>query len=194
VSSEKYANIVGKILEIKKSIDGLAIKNEDLSGKVSGLEQNTDEFKTYVENTYVSDGEFASYKTEASQTAEGFEQRFQRAESRISNTEAHVKTGELYTKDDGTKVYGMEIGQTTNVDGTDTFDKYAQFTSEKLSFYDGNGNEVTQVGDKKMAVTNIEIIASPNSENKEYGSFRQGGFVDITRSDGTIVTKWVGGV
>lgn len=193
VASEKYVNMIGKLMEITKSIDGLKVENRDLAGKVGGLVLSTGEFKTYVEDTYVSDGEFASYKTEASQTAAGFEQRFLRAEGRISNTEAHIKTGELYTNDDGTIVYGMEIGQTTTVDGTDIFDKYAQFTSEKLSFYDGNGNEVTQVGDKKMAVTNIEIIASPNSENKEYGSFRQGGFKDITREDGSIVTKWVGG-
>ena len=193
VSSEKYANLTGKVLEIKKTIDGLVIKNEDLEGKVSGLEMTTESFKTYVENTFVSGEEFSQYRSESEQTATEFTQRFTNIEDGMKETNAHIKTGLLETKDDGTLVYGMEIGQRTTVDGEETFDKYARFTAEKMSFYDGNGNEVTQVGDKKMAITNVEIVASPDPEKKEYGTFKQGGFKDITREDGSIVTKWVGG-
>ena len=193
VSSEKYANLTGKVLEIKKTIDGLVIKNEDLEGKVSGLEMTTDSFKTYVENTFVSGEEFSQYRSESEQTATEFTQRFTNIEDGMKETNAHIKTGLLETKDDGTLVYGMEIGQRSTVDGEETFDKYARFTAEKMSFYDGNGNEVTQVGDKKMAITNVEIVASPDPEKKEYGTFKQGGFKDITREDGSIVTKWVGG-
>ena len=193
VSSEKYSNLTGKILEIKKTIDGLEIKNEDLNGKVAGLQLTTESFKTYVENTFVSGEEFSKYRTEAEQTAQDFTLRFQAVEESIGETNAHIKTGQLDTKEDGTPVYGLEIGQRTEANGVAVFDKYARFTSEKMSFYDGNGNEVTQVGDKKMSITKVEIVASPNPDDKEYGSFKQGGFVDITRLDGSIVTKWVGG-
>jgi hypothetical protein len=193
VSNEKYTNLIGKVLEIKKSIDGLTIENKDLAGKVAGLEMTTESIRTYVEETFVSGEEFSQYKSESEQTARDFTQRFTIVEEGLRETNAHIKTGLLETKEDGTLIFGMEIGQRTEVNGEKDFDKYARFTAEKMSFYDGNGNEVTQVGDKKMAVTNIEVIASPNADDKEYGSFKQGGFVDITRSDGSIVTKWVGG-
>ena len=48
VSSEKYSNLTGKILNIKKDIDGLVIENKDLQGKVADLELTTEGFKTYV--------------------------------------------------------------------------------------------------------------------------------------------------
>jgi hypothetical protein len=193
VASEKFGNTIGKILEIKKTVDGLIIKNEDLGGKVSGLELSTEQFKTYVEETFISEERFGEYRTEFEQTSVDFEMRFKSVNDRLDETDAHVKTGLLDTKDDGTPVYGLEIGQRTTVECEETFDKYARFTAEKMSFYDGNGNEVSQIGDKKMAITNVEIIANPDPEKKEYGTFKQGGFKDITMEDGSIVTKWVGG-
>ena len=182
VSSEQYSNIVGKILEIKKSIDGLTVKNEDLAGKVSGLEMDTESFKTYVENTYVSDGAFNEYRTEVEQTSKDITARFERVEGTLDETTAHIKAGVLETVN-GTPIYGMEIGQRSEVDGVETFDKYARFTSEKLSFYDSNGNEVSYISDKKQYVTHTEVT----------GSSKLGGFVDTVLSDGSVVTKWVGG-
>ena len=193
VANEKYTNLVGKVLEIRKSIDGLKIENKDLSGKVAGLDIKTDEIRTYVEETYVSETEFTTYKSEMTQTSNNVELRFQKVEGDIRDTKANIRIGELEQKADGTPVFGIELGQQTEEGDETTFDKYARFTSEKLSFFDGNANEVTQIGDKKMSVTNVEIIASPNTENKEYGTLKQGDFVDSTREDGSIVTKWVGG-
>ena len=183
VASEKFVNTVGKILEIKKTVDGLVVKNEDLSGKVSGLELSTEQFKTYVEETFVSEEHFGEYRTEFEQTSRNFEMRFKNVNDRLDETDAHVKTGLLDTKDDGTLIYGMEIGQRTTVDGTVTFDKYARFTSEKLSYYDSNGNEVSYISDKKQYVTDTEVT----------GSSKLGGFVDTVLPDGGVVTKWVGG-
>jgi predicted RNase H-like nuclease (RuvC/YqgF family) len=183
VSSTRHSNLTGKILELKMSFEGLVIRNEDLAGKVSGLELTTEQFRTYVEETFVSEGEFSKYKSEVEQTAKAVETRFESVEESISETHAHVKTGLLDYKDDGTPVYGMEIGQRTEVNDVETFDKYARFTAEKLSFYDSNSNEVSYISDKKQYVTHTEVT----------GSSKLGGFVDIALEDRSVVTKWVGG-
>ena len=48
VSSEKYSNLTGKILAVKKSVDGLMIENKDLVGKVANLELAVDGIGTFV--------------------------------------------------------------------------------------------------------------------------------------------------
>ena len=88
-----------------------------------------------------------------------------------------------YYDDSGVPVYGLEIGQRTEKDGEEIFNKFARFTAEKLSFYDQNDNEVAYISDRKLYITHIEVI----------GSYSQGGFVDTTLADGSIVTRWVGG-
>jgi hypothetical protein len=194
VASEKYGNLTGKILSLSKSIDGLVIKNEDLEGHVAGLELTTESFKTYVEETFVSGDNFEKYKSEVEQTTTDFTQRFESLDQYKNETSAHIKSGLLYTNDDGTPIYGLEIGQRTEVDGEEVFHKYAQFTSDKLSFFDQGDNEVASVGDRKLSIAHAEITGDPTEDSTDYGSFKQGGFVDITQEDGSIVTRWVGGV
>lgn len=195
VASERFTNLTGKVLEMSKTVDGLVIRNEDLTGKVSGLELTTDEIKTYVEEKLVTSESFEQYRSESVQTAKDFTQKFESLDQYRNETSANIKTGLLGHTEDNIPIYGMEIGQQTeNADGENIFDKYARFTSEKLSFYDQNDNEVTQIGDKKMAVTNVEITGSSGDESGERGRFKHGGFVDVALANGTIVSKWIGGV
>ena len=109
-------------------------------------------------------------------------------------TNAHIKSGLLYyAGEDGTEysseipngapVYGLEVGQRIVADGVETFNKYARFTANKLSFYDQNDNEVAYISDYKLYITYVEVI----------GSFKQGGFIDTTLGDKSVVTKWIGG-
>jgi hypothetical protein len=95
VASEKFSNLTGKILGLKKSIDGLEIRNEDLAGKIGSLELNTEEFKTHVVGTYVSEDEFGDYKTTVStqfqQTAESFEMKFQSNSTAISDVNKDLR-------------------------------------------------------------------------------------------------------
>ena len=160
VASEKYSNLAGKVLEIQKSIDGLVIKNEDLEGKVSGLELDTEHFKTYVEETYVSGESFSKYRTEAEQTSQSFEQRFERVEESLDETSAHIKSGLLDHTESGDPVYGIEVGQRDIVNGVETFNKYARFTSDRMSFYDASGNEVSYIGDYKQVITHAEVLGN----------------------------------
>jgi hypothetical protein len=96
----------------------------------------------------------------------------------LRDINAWVKIG-LLDESDG--VYGLEIGQRSEVNGVEVFNKYARFTSNKLSFYDSNDNEVAYISDRRLYITHIEVI----------GSFKIGSFVDSVLSDGSVVTRWV---
>jgi len=96
----------------------------------------------------------------------------------VINVTAYIKSGELYTTAAGVPVYGIEIGQQVG----DVFNKFSRFTSEKLSFYDANNNEVAYISDKKLYIGQAEITIS----------LKVGGFVDYVM-DGDVVTKWEGG-
>ena len=209
VSSEKYSNLTGKVLRISKSVDGLVILAEDLNGKIASLELSTEEFRTYLKDTFVTEDEFGAYRTSVSsefkQTADSITESFGYVKSTVdeatedldklgkdvesldkSLTEvtAHLKSGILDYDDAGIPVYGLEVGQRTEVGGVETFNKYARFTSDRMSFYDKGGNEVSHIGDRTMFISQAEVTER----------LKQGGFVDISLEDGTIISKWVGGV
>ena len=95
---------------------------------------------------------------------------------------AYVKSGLLYYTDAGIPVYGIEIGQEVEANGETAFKKYARFTSEKLSFYDANDNEVAYISDKKLYIGQAEITVS----------LKVGGLVDLVLSNGDVITKWEG--
>lgn len=197
VASEKFTNLTGKVMEISKTVDGLTIKNQSLDGKVSGLELTVDGFKTYAEATYVTeDGFEETYKRVSEETTKEINDHFKALDKFKNDTTTNIKTGLLgYTEDDTPiPIYGIEIGQQTeNAEGEKVFDQYARFTSDKLSFYDQSKNEVASIGDEKMTISHVEIVGNKTSKSDDYGSFKQGKFVDTTRADGTIVSKWIGG-
>ena len=194
VASEKFTNLTGKVLEISKSVDGLIIKNQDLEGNVAGLELELGSYKTYVEKTYVTDAGFeAKYKSVSEQTDKATTDRFEALEDYNKTTEAYIKRGLLEEREDGPPVYGIQIGQESTTDGVTTFNRYARFTPDKLSFYDPSGDEVAAIGHKMMFVTNVEITGNSDNDSDEFGTFKHGKFLDIALNDGTIVSKWVGG-
>lgn len=106
-------------------------------------------------------------------------------QSVIIGVTAYLKSGLLYYTDAGVPVYGLEVGQSVKdeMSGTEVFKKYARFTSEKLSFYDSNGNEVAYISDKKLFIRIAEITVA----------FKIGGLMDLVMDNGDVVTKWVGG-
>ena len=106
--------------------------------------------------------------------------------------DAHIKTGLLYyvgqdgkeydsELENGTPVYGVEVGQiVTDENEVTLFNKFARFTSNRLSFYDQNNDEVAYISDYKLFITNAEIT----------GSLKLGGFlIDTTRG---FTIRWEG--
>lgn len=76
----------------------------------------------------------------------------------ILTVNAYIKSGLLYYNDDELPVYGVEVGQTNNVNGSDVFKKFARFTADRLSFYDQNNTEVAYISDYKLYITSVEIL------------------------------------
>lgn len=73
---------------------------------------------------------------------------------------AYVETGLIDYDENDVPIYGMQVGQRTVVDGVETFNKYARFTANRLSFYDQNGSEVAYISDYKLYITAAEFNGS----------------------------------
>ena len=132
-----------------------------LSGEVSGIKQN-------VENTAkaLSDS-ISETERELSENIDGVSKKLSdQIENLAKNIDviltvnAYIKSGLLYYNGEGLPVYGLEVGQTNNVNGEDVFKKFARFTADRLSFYDQNDTEVAYISDYKLYITSVEILNS----------------------------------
>jgi hypothetical protein len=173
------------------SIKALIIKSADI------VEAYYEEINRRLTGVYVSWSDYGTYRVETNAAIEANSNNItinydnlQQVITDIKNlnftlaeVNAHIKSGLLYYNDSGVPVYGLEIGQKNIVDGEEVFNKYARFTSDRLSFYDQNGTEVAYISDYKLYIRNVEIT----------GSYRIGGLMDTVQSNGDVVTKWVGG-
>lgn len=115
-----------------ESINQLYSNNQTVVTRVDGLAEETKNISEYIDELHV--------------------------QSLLTN--AYIKSGLLYYADDGTPVYGLEIGQTNSVDGESVFDKFARFASDRLSFFDRNDVEVAYISDYKLYITNAEITGT----------------------------------
>ena len=169
------------------SIKALIIKSADIvnayydkiSQKLSGEYVAQSEFGTFQETTEQT---ITQTSTMASQNYTNVQQiitDLAGLEHDLIEVNAHINSGLLYHDDNGVPVYGMEIGQRTEIDGVEVFNKYARFTADRLSFFDNNGREVAYVSDKKLYITHIEVT----------GSFTIGKLTDKVMTDGSVVTK-----
>lgn len=172
------------------SIKSLIIKSADI------VQAYYEEINKRLVGEYVAQSDFGTFSQQTvqdiSETSTEIERLFTNIQEIITDIDnieftlvevnAHIRTGLLY-EDEGVPVYGIEIGQKNIIDGEEVFNKYARFTSDRLSFYDQNDTEVAYISDYKLYIRNVEIT----------GSYKIGGFVDTVQSNGDVVTKWVGG-
>lgn len=170
------------------AIKALIIKSADI------VNAYYDEINKRLEGVYVAESDFGVYAEQTSQDIQANSTSIASLYTNIQTilsdiegikdttlkTNAYINSGLLY-EDDGVPVYGLEIGQRNEIDGVEVFNKYARFTSDKLTFYDSNDNEVAYVSDRKLYITIVEVT----------GEFIMGGFVDIVLPDKSVVTKWV---
>ena len=123
---------------IIKSADIVKAYEETFFSDFNGKYFAESDFGTYLKETenkiaYSSDG-----VTEYYTRIETVDSRVEGVEDELKTTNAYIKRGELPSGE-----YGIEIGETSD-DGV--FRQYARFTSEKLTFYDVNGNPVAYIG------------------------------------------------
>jgi hypothetical protein len=172
------------------SIKGLIIKSADI------VNAYYDEINNRLSREYIAKSDFGTYLEQNSQditqNSSYIEQLFsnlQKITTEIENlnftladVNAHIRSGLLYEDENALPVYGLEIGQKNLIDGEEVFNKFARFTSDRLSFYDQNDAEVAYVSDYKLYIRNVEITSN----------FKTGGYIDIVTADGGVRTNWVG--
>ena len=173
------------------NIKALIIKSADI------VNAYYDEINTRLEGIYVAQSDFGTYAEQTSSTIQAnstaIEQNYTNLRQIISEinvrvneiaANAYIRSGLLgYFEDgdnEGAPFYGIEVGQTIQQDGVQTFNKFARFTADRLSFYDANDVEVAYVSDYKLVITNAEVK----------GNLKLGGFV-LDTSIG-LALKWEG--
>lgn len=180
--TENSKDSVSNFNEIKaliiKSADIVEAYYEEISKKLSGEYVAKSDFGTYTEKT---DAIISANSKGITQQYTNLQQINQDVDS-LLEVNAHIKTGVLYYDELGAPVYGLEIGQRTEIDDVEVFNKYARFTADKLSFYDQNNYEVAYISDKKLHITHIEVI-------EENSTFTLGKLVDTVLADGSVLTR-----
>lgn len=165
----KSADIVNAYYEvINKRLEGMYVAQSDFGTYAEKTSQDITANSTNIESNYSHIQEIIS--------------DIENVENTLIGVTAHIKSGLLYYDDDGVPMYGLEIGQKTERNGVEVFNKYARFTSDRLSFFDQNDNEVAYISDKKLYIGQVEVTVS----------FQMGGFRQTVLSDKSIVKKWVG--
>lgn len=181
-----------RIDDTNGSVAGLGESLNDANSRIADVDQDLQDSKETINNSIqgVQDSVTGvnALLEDAKATLQGSLEDIEVYVSELQNViigvTAYLKSGLLYYTDAGIPVYGLEIGQSIRdeVSGENVFNKYARFTSEKLSFYDNNGNEVAYISDKKLFIRIAEITIA----------FKIGGLMDLVMDNGDVVTKWVG--
>lgn len=172
------------------SIKGLIIKSADI---VKAYYEEIDNLLK-LRGEYAAQSDFGSFAEQTTAQVNANSQHIEQVFTDIQkinsameemniDVAAHINSGLLYYDGAGVPVFGLEIGQRTEVDGVETFNKYAQFTADRLSFFDKNGYEVAYISDRKLYITEVEIT----------GAQIMGGFKKMVVPGVGVVTKWIGG-
>lgn len=172
------------------SIKALIIKSADI---VMAYEKT---IFTDFDGKYFADSDFGTYLEETRRTVEenskGVTENYTRIEtidSRVEGVEDEVRTTNAYIRRGllPNGEYGIEIGETSE-DGV--FRQYAQFTSDKLTFYDVNGNPVAYIGAGSDDKENHNCLYITGKAIFQ-GDIQFGKYIADT-SDGLAFT-WMGG-
>ena len=147
---------------------------------VTELSQEVDKFKLDVAETYTEKSEFNTFKqsTEGSievnsqaitqqyseiksveETVKSIDGQVKDVTSKVTATEGYIKTGKIAEDETQNPIYGVEVGQTTD---DLKFSVFARFTAGKLSFYDGNGNEISYFSGQKLHIKEAVVLSAMN--------------------------------
>lgn len=175
--------------ETFNSIKNLIIKSADI------VKAYEDTIRTNFKGEYFAESDFGTFVKETSRFVEensrGVTEAYesiQKIDTDLDGVMEYVKTTEGYIHrgelDDGS--IGLEIGETTETG----YHRYAQFTADRLTFYDVNGNPVAYIGagDADKSDTNCLYITG---KAVFQGAVLFGGY-KMETIDGLAFT-WIGG-
>lgn len=162
----------------------------DLSGTYAAIDDFGDEgVAAYVQNTNqridATDKNITANYTNLQQIIGELGQHVNEIDTR-----AYLKAGELYTTDDGRPVYGLEIGQTDEFDGEEVFNRFARFTSSRLSFFNESGTEIAYMSGQTLHIMEAKIETLYLGRLTDTEEAFEGYKVDTTNG---LEFKWIGG-
>lgn len=168
---------------IIKSADIVQAYEKTIYSDFKGKYFADSDFGTYVEETSRSVVENSKYVTETYENVQTITNKegtgtLDKLVEDVRTTNAYIKRGHLYYDNDGSSVVGIEVGET---DDDGKFTKYARFISDRLSFYDQNGDEVAYIGAGCLYVRGNTVFL---------GEIQLGGYKTDT-VDGLAFT-WIG--
>ena len=185
-SAEKDKDAVVRFNDIKsliiKSADIVSAYYEEINRRLVGKYVAVSDFGTYTQDTAVTINKNSEGVKHYYENVQQILTDIDGLEHSLIDVTAHINSGVLYYDEAGVPVYGLEIGQKTDIDGEEVFNKFARFTSDRLSFYDQNGYEAAYISDKKLYISHIEVI-------KTGDTFTIGKLVDTVLPDGSVVTR-----
>lgn len=157
--SQTFTNIQTIDTDLQGVFEGVSGLDTKLSGELSGIKKNVeDTTKALSDSISETESELEKSISGVSENLSGQIKALATNVDAILTVNAYVKSGLLYYNDEELPVYGVEVGQTNNVNGADVFKKFARFTADRLSFYDQNNEEVAFISDYKLFITSVEIL------------------------------------
>jgi archaellum component FlaC len=169
--------IAEDIDKVDTDLQGL---KESTDANIQGLNEGLGEVGSGLDKV---DSDLQGFKEAANNDLDNLKDEVENLKYVIIDVSAYIKSGLLYYDANEIPIYGLEIGQRNNIDGVEVFNKFARFTSDRLSFYDQNDIEVAYISDKKLYISDVEVLRS----------FKIGGIKSIVLANGDVVKKWVGG-
>ena len=130
---------------------------EEINQRLTGEYVAQSDFGTYTEQTEARFSQTSTNMETLYTNVQTLESEVEGVEDKLIDVEAHIRSGLLYYDDSGTPIYGLEIGQKND---DESFNKYARFTADRLSFYDQNDTEVAYISDYKLYITNVEVTGT----------------------------------
>ena len=170
---------------IIKSADIVNAYYEEINRRLSGLYVAQSDFGTYRQETQQEITENAQGITRAFSDMQTIGDTLAQVQAAVTQVNAWIKTGKLGEDENSVPIYGVEIGQQTEEDGLVVFRKFARLLSDRLSFFDQNGVEVSFIGDETMHITRAEI-SSLTAGNASAEQFRMGEYLWFTGADGHL--------
>lgn len=156
VNNEEYRALSGKILEIRKQVEGLYVKNADADGRMAQLELAVDGINTQVSSQNDAIGQVRQDMTTIQQNADSVSIQIQDI---IDNGVSKVITGKGYEFGDD----GMRIS-----DPTSEVENLIDHTGMMVSNTDEMVLQANKDGVNALNITVRQYLIAPGSRYEEY--------------------------
>lgn len=163
VTAQQQAAVKADPASTFSGIKNLIIKSADI------VDAYYQEISKRLEGVYVAESDFGTYTEQTAleilANSKNITQLFANQQEltgdveQLQKTNAYLKTGLLDEKD-GVPIYGLEIGETHDINGQNVYDKFARFTADRLGLYDSGGVEVAYISNYMLYITNATITGS----------------------------------